>query len=1135
MKYFNNTMLIRIVFIFSYLTISENIANAQTDTDDVNFNNLFSSNMSIIDMSNPDVKQIQRQNLSSVKEYSGKANLSIPIFRVKSGNIDYPISINYDTGGVKVAQEASSVGLGWSLSNIIISRKIMDGQDFEEMGKSESEENTNPSHYLSTRIMGYFKYKSNNSPPQHRKLSKIDYLPDIYTVYLPSATSSFYYKDISTPKEMTTNEIKIESFVNTEMIANGFTFPTKDFFSFKITDAKGLVYEFNEYDAAYFHTEPWFSDTDENVPQLSNWYITKITDPSTNNNIDFLYEDAISGNFYTNEISRYGQRRTRTHNFSSTSGCYGDLIEYLSPYASAYYFSQYGQRGYGCSDNSLMYDVITNTVKNYRMRRLKKVSFPEGYLVFEYDFTRQDIPSNGNNKALSKIKLFDYNNKQLKEFVFNYDYFLCTTSETAQGHIPADEDCKRLKLVSIQETGLPPHTFEYVDDNSLPRKSSRAIDFLGYYNGTHVRYDDQPRVIIPKLYYYPNKGAWSILPFDIPNEEYYELKDKDHIEYPIVNRKSNFTYTKKGVLKKVNFPTGGHEEFEYELNSFQVFGQTINGGGLRVKKQILDDGNGNQTYINYQYLNDDNISSGQLTRPPMYGFPQGQLFTSYYELNPPDQNDPPGEIVTNYQGFPNWNDRKIYNTFFIGDTNSMDMDINNGLYIGYSQVKKIYSDGSFEKLRFTSRSDYPDKRGFGFFGYNEDIENKEGEIEEEETNNNYFGNIPIYSLGSYGEFLQTNSNFEGAVYTDFSKNRGNLLSVEKYNTQNVLKRLIEYNYEKVDFGNEMFIKPIYSPHYKYASTSDQFPGKPEYIMTVIHYGNARINYTTSRFKPISIKETEYLDSSSGIKEHITEQKIRYVNNPFSNRVSEVEHSIYEENSTHQNAAKTSVLYDFRYPDDPNLPYNNSAITDLRNRNRLNNVIEVEKHKVLESNGGGGTLLIESKVNKYVKDGTTSQLPLIGNVEIHKGETFNVASYKYDNKGNVIEYTLESGTPVSIIWGYKQLYPIAKIEGISYSSIPTTLIINAVNASLADNDSGFSAVKEGLLRTALNAFRTNSTLVNANVLITTYTHDPLIGLTSVTDPIGLTGYYKYDVNGRLEKVIDENGKDLQRFEYNIPTP
>lgn len=118
--------------------------------------------------------------------------------------------------------------------------------------------------------------------------------------------------------------------------------------------------------------------------------------------------------------------------------------------------------------------------------------------------------------------------------------------------------------------------------------------------------------------------------------------------------------------------------------------------------------------------------------------------------------------------------------------------------------------------------------------------------------------------------------------------------------------------------------------------------------------------------------------------------------------------------------------------------------------------------------------------------------------------------RYDDKGNIIQYTGDDGIPVAIIWGYNATEPIVKVEGMTYNQLVNAVSISTVVS--ASNDDASNPTKEGALLDALNSFRKQSVLTGKK--ITTYTHDPLIGVTSITSPIGIRETFVYDSAGRL---------------------
>ncbi|NHQ68850.1 RHS repeat protein, partial [Elizabethkingia miricola] len=81
--------------------------------------------------------------------------------------------------------------------------------------------------------------------------------------------------------------------------------------------------------------------------------------------------------------------------------------------------------------------------------------------------------------------------------------------------------------------------------------------------------------------------------------------------------------------------------------------------------------------------------------------------------------------------------------------------------------------------------------------------------------------------------------------------------------------------------------------------------------------------------------------------------------------------------------------------------------------------------------------------------------------------------------------------------------------------------------IADNTQGTDQSEQALVG-ALDILRNNTAL--SAYQITTYTYNPLIGVTSITPPSGVREIYKYDSANRLESVKDVNGNLLKEYQY-----
>lgn len=63
----------------------------------------------------PEMALLGRFGDVPIGHYTGTANISVPIYNIKFDDFELPIVINYHNSGVKVEDQATNVGLGWSL------------------------------------------------------------------------------------------------------------------------------------------------------------------------------------------------------------------------------------------------------------------------------------------------------------------------------------------------------------------------------------------------------------------------------------------------------------------------------------------------------------------------------------------------------------------------------------------------------------------------------------------------------------------------------------------------------------------------------------------------------------------------------------------------------------------------------------------------------------------------------------------------------------------------------------------------------------------------------------------------------------------------------------------------------------
>lgn len=209
-----------------------------------------------------------------------------------------------------------------------------------------------------------------------------------------------------------------------------------------------------------------------------------------------------------------------------------------------------------------------------------------------------------------------------------------------------------------------------------------------------------------------------------------------------------------------------------------------------------------------------------------------------------------------------------------------------------------------------------------------------------------------------------------------------------------------------------------------------------------------------------------------------------------------------------------------------------------------NMVEVPLYSSKRKNGN----IISLTRTEFSKNSATNNLVMPTKSSIDDMNTntpITQTTYDlYDSKGNLLQYTKADGTPTTVLYGYNQTLPIIKIDGAAYSDIAAKLgfpntndgykNLSVVTASNIDSSTNYETQT---LIPLLDQFKQNNLL--SDYFISTYTYDPLIGVTSITSPSGEREVYTYDIANRLKEVKklekDSTGvttyKTNKEFQYN----
>lgn len=532
----------------------------------------------------PEAAAVQKYICYPVNHSTGLADITIPLYTIKAGDLELPITLTYHSAGIKLHQLSGWVGTNWTLNaEPSVMREIKGIPDDAKRG--------------GYRTLEYLKNKNNsNSDELTRFFRRIedkdcDSEPDHFYYKLPNRSGTFYLGVKYTGYNNAPYNAGFGIYPYTPLKISGWELIGEN--GVDIEDENGVWYEFGGEMDGY---------TEKTGNYNTRWLCKSINSRQTRACISFNYSDlqrkrinpSYSSNYVVLEDKmeyNVGSGRSSVSDptwFPIKENTFlrrPDSVNVPMPRSNYYggyrlLIKQRGRVYYGNITDGKV-EILNSSYPSEREyaifnpydsdfvdeRKLTRIDFDGGIVLFE-----QDPEDN-----LSTITVKSRDGSIIRKFQFYISRYNAYTELT--------------KLDSIAVTaGRDPerrlYSFLYDKPDNVQPVSSLAMDHWGYYNGQH-ELNNGTRLFIPYGRYYVN-------------DDYY-------FHYGDSARECNEYHMKTGVLTDIFSPEGVRTNFSYEANRYgKVFSGAANyqkkvylAGGLRVSMIRESDMHGGLSRVRY--------------------------------------------------------------------------------------------------------------------------------------------------------------------------------------------------------------------------------------------------------------------------------------------------------------------------------------------------------------------------------------------------------------------------------------------------------------------------------------------------------------------------------------------------------
>jgi len=381
-----------------------------------------------------------------------------------------------------------------------------------------------------------------------------------------------------------------------------------------------------------------------------------------------------------------------------------------------------------------------------------------------------------------------------------------------------------------------------------------------------------------------------------------------------------------------------------------------------------------------------------------------------------------------------------------------------------------------------------------------------------------------YKHYNFLNYIETKHDDIYATTYENANDVGKITAYEEYNAQQELIKKIAYEYNQVDKTEELYRYSLHTFDYYSSGVTNFSNNKHTYCLS---YG-----YGTNYYKLKLAKKTE-----TDVYNRPIETKYTYdINKNFLRDISvsswDLDLNSIKNNLSDGKESLTTHTTSYRYLSDFDDQVGGDGWSDIANGYQLHRVQNMPIETVYKKDGKviGAELVnitnytIPSQGYNYTPLANSFNRPTsIYTLDITQPiSNYSPASADWTSKDSRMKSRMTFGYDVFGNLSWQSDASGNTVRYIDYSTERSSpLIIQKGLAACPTAISDLSNDPENIMK---------KRAAMPTVQITSYTYDPIFGITSVTTPNGLSKYYEYDCFGRLLSVKDTNHNLLKTYEY-----